>query len=203
MNLPNPFAYPPQPHIRRHGPQGYSEHGEYRNWLRDEFAFRCVYCLRRETWVTMPRDFQIDHVLPVSKRRDLRLDYNNLCFACAECNGTKSDKLLPSPDSVAYGDCLVVDDRGVIHARNGNPNGLKIIEALDLNEPSYVRMRQKILTTIVETEIGTGTMKWCLGYPDDLPDLSQEREPKPNRRPNGIRESHFARKQRDELPEYY
>jgi hypothetical protein len=203
MKLPDPFAYPMQAHIRRHGPQGYSKHGEYRNWLRDEFAFRCVYCLRRETWWTLPRDFEIDHILPVSKRKDLRLDYDNLCYACAECNGTKLAKILSSPDSIAYGECLVVDTGGIIHARNGSLKGMEIIEGLDLNAPKYVRMRQQILTTIADDRSGNKTLKFCLGYPDNLPDLSKEREPKPNKRPNGILESHFARKHRDELPEFY
>jgi hypothetical protein len=203
MKLPDPFAYPMQPHVRRHGPQGYSKHGEYRNWLRDEFAFRCVYCLRRETWLTMPRDFEIDHIIPVSKRRDLKLHYDNLCYACGECNGTKLAQLLPSPDSIAYGQCMLVDDNGVIHARDGSAKGREIIEVLDLNGQSYVRMRRHILTTISDSKPGTLPMNFCLGYPDDLPDLSQEREPKSNKRPNGIHESHFARKQRNELSEYY
>lgn len=203
MKLPDPFAYPKQPHVRRHGPQGYSKHGEYRNWLRDEFEFRCVYCLRRETWVAMPRDFEIDHILPVSKRKDLRLEYDNLCFSCAECNGTKLAQFLPSPDSVAYGKCLTVDANGCIHAIDGSIQGLEIIEALDLNSTKYVQMRRRILTAIAETRPGTGTMKWCLGYPEDLPDLTKERLPKPNKRPEGIRESHLARRQRGELPEYY
>ena len=205
MKVPDPFAYPMQPHIRRHGPQGYSDPREYQNWLRDEFAFRCVYCLRRETWWTMPRDFQVEHILPESKRKDLRLEYDNLCFACTECNGTKGVQIIPAPDSVAYGECLMVDANGIIHARDGSPKGAEIIEALDLNARKYVRMRCQILITIAESDPGTRTMKRCLGYPDldDLPDLSKEREPKPNKRPNGIRESHFARKQRDDLPEYY
>lgn len=203
MKLPDPFAYPMQAHVRRHGPQGYSKHGEYRNWLRDEFSFRCVYCLRRETWVTMPRDFEIDHILPVSLRPELKLDYDNLCYACGECNGTKLAQILPSPDSLSYGECLFVDGNGFIHARNGSIEGQKIIEALDLNDQCYITMRRRILTTISETDTGTETMKWCLGYPDDLPDLSKERQPKPNKRPNGIRESHRARKDRCELLDYY
>ena len=46
----NPFRYPEQPHVRRHGPQGYVTLESYRPWLRDEFTFRCVYCLLREQW---------------------------------------------------------------------------------------------------------------------------------------------------------
>ena len=44
------FTYPVEPHLRRHGPQGYADVVSDRPWLRDEFAFRCVYCLLREQW---------------------------------------------------------------------------------------------------------------------------------------------------------
>ena len=47
--MTSPFVYPASPHVRRHGPMGYADHASFRPWLRDEFAFRCVYCLRRET----------------------------------------------------------------------------------------------------------------------------------------------------------
>jgi hypothetical protein len=41
------------------------------------------------------------------------------------------------------------------------------------------------------------------GYPDDLPDLSGHKPPGGNERQNGIYESHFARKQRNALPDVY
>ena len=44
------FRYPAVPHARRHGPRGYADAESYRPWLRDEFTFRCVYCLFREQW---------------------------------------------------------------------------------------------------------------------------------------------------------
>jgi hypothetical protein len=45
-----PFVYPRAAPLRRHGPAGYAQYERYRPWLRDEFAFRCVYCLKREQW---------------------------------------------------------------------------------------------------------------------------------------------------------
>lgn len=44
----NPFVYAAFPNLRRRGPRGYRRHESYRDWLRDEFSFRCVYCLNRE-----------------------------------------------------------------------------------------------------------------------------------------------------------
>ena len=44
----SPYRYPTTALVRKHGPQGYSKYGHHRPWLRDEFDFRCVYCLKRE-----------------------------------------------------------------------------------------------------------------------------------------------------------
>ncbi len=47
-DFPEAFTYPPPVTERRHGPGGYVDYGSYRPWLRDEFVFRCVYCLNRD-----------------------------------------------------------------------------------------------------------------------------------------------------------
>lgn len=203
MNLPAPFAYPSKPHVRRHGPTGYSKYGQYRNWLRDEFAFRCVYCLRRETWLMLRRDHELDHFLPKSAHRDVERDYDNLVYACSECNGTKSAKYLPSPESVAYGDCLRVDKDGVIHALDQRGVGAAVIEALRLDAPEYTRLRRQVIETVAGLRSRPRVLKLWLGYPDDLPNLSAEKTPKHNKRPKGIHDSHYERKRRDELPDYY
>ena len=36
----------------------------YRLWLRDEFAFRCVYCLLREQWGRVTGEFDVEHFRP-------------------------------------------------------------------------------------------------------------------------------------------
>ena len=149
----------------------------------------------------MSRDYQIDHFLPKSEHPEVERDYDNLVYACSECNGTKAAKYLPSPESVAYGDCMRVDENGEIHALNDR--GKTIIEALHLDASEYTRLRRKIIVTVAEARLGSETLKWCLGYPDELPNLSTEKKPKANKRLNGIRESHYERKIRDELPEYY
>ena len=201
MTLLFPFAYPSKPHVRCHGPEGYSHYRQYRNWLRDEFSFRCIYCLRREEWLTLSRDYQIDHFLPKSENPDVERDYDNLVYACSECNGTKAAKYLPSPEKVAYGKCLRVDENGEIHALN--ERGTDIIEALRLDAPERTRYRKKILDTVAEAQFGSKTLQWCLGYPDDLPNLSEEPKPKRNKRSGGILDSHFERKMPGQLPQYY
>ena len=58
------FEYPISPHVRRHGPAGYKDYNSFRDWLRDEFTFRCVYCLHREQWGSRGVAFHIEHFIP-------------------------------------------------------------------------------------------------------------------------------------------
>jgi hypothetical protein len=115
------FAYASTEHQRRHGPRGYTNYRAYKPWLRDEFAFRCVYCLSRERWCPNGHeDFAVDHLMPRSTAPGEARDYDNL-----------------------------------------------------------------------------------LGFPDSLPDFAARRAPAGNTRPEGIVHSHFARRQRGELPRAY
>jgi 5-methylcytosine-specific restriction endonuclease McrA len=95
--MTQPFRYPDTPHVRRHGPQGYAAAESFRPWLRDEFAFRCVYCLQREVWGTVRAVYALDHFHPVAKHPDAELDYDNLLYACAGCNAAKRDRVIPDP----------------------------------------------------------------------------------------------------------
>src|SRR5437764_4015992 len=95
-----PFIYPSVPHVRRHGPQGYADYASYRPWLRDEFSFRCVYCLLREQWGRVRGTYALDHFLPVAQHPAEMTEYDNLLYACATCNGAKGDRVVPDPLSV-------------------------------------------------------------------------------------------------------
>ena len=75
-----PFAYPAVPHARNHGPQGYTDYTSYRPWLRDEFSFRCVYCLFREQWGRVRGVYTLDHFLPVALHPGKATDYDNLLY---------------------------------------------------------------------------------------------------------------------------
>ena len=55
------FDYPEPREARRHLPANYAAYESYRPWLRDEFDFRCVYCLKRETWGQVTSEFELDH----------------------------------------------------------------------------------------------------------------------------------------------
>lgn len=77
-----PFTYSESAHVRRHGPRGYADYESYRPWLRDEFSFRCVYCLTREVWGPLLGVYAIDHFMPLALRPDLECDYDNLLYWC-------------------------------------------------------------------------------------------------------------------------
>src|SRR4051794_13517642 len=99
------FKYPSEPHQRRHGPVGYSDYPSYRDWLRDEFFFCCVYCLHREQWYDRAGTFDVDHFVPTSVDPNRLTEYENLLYACRSCNGTKGKYVVPNPCEIAFGDC--------------------------------------------------------------------------------------------------
>src|ERR1700730_19398778 len=107
------FLYPSLPHVRRHSPRGYARVSAYRPWLRDEFAFRCVYFLYREQWGRLKAGFSLDHFLPVSLFPDKEHTYDNLLYACAACNLAKGAALLPDPVKVLLDGAVRVHDDGV------------------------------------------------------------------------------------------
>ena len=113
--MSRPFLYPATPLVRRHEPRGYANYSECRNWLRDDFSFRCVYCLLREVWV--PGGFHLDHFVPTSIRPDLATQYDNLLYCCGPCNLGKSDARLPDPTSALLESTVEVDDSGFLVAK--------------------------------------------------------------------------------------
>lgn len=199
--IPQPFSYPSGPHVRRHGPAGWNEYGRYRPWLRDEFCFRCVYCLIRESWVDMRRGYQIDHFVPQKLRPDLKADYDNLLYLCPACNNLKGASLLPDPSVIALDSCLRFLKNGTVEALN--EHGEIIVEVLQLDDPRLVDLRRRkngILASLAEND-------WPLfveemGFPKDLPNLSQDLPPQ-NSRPEGLKTSWFAKWETGSLPEVY
>ena len=119
-----PFVYPSRPHVRRHGPQGYADYGRFLPWLRDEFSFRCVYCLRREQWGRAAGELQIDHFLAICHRPELKASYDNLLLVCPICNLLKGSLALPDPCRVLTSDAVQVDENGTIRAGGARPVGL-------------------------------------------------------------------------------
>jgi hypothetical protein len=195
-----PFTYPSAPLVRRHGPMGYLDYGSFRPWLRDEFACRCVFCLRRERWEPNLTVFEIDHLAPVSHAPELRLAYWNLLYSCTTCNAAKRDQLLPDATAVFLSTSLLVEADGRLLGQTHEAR--RLIRLLDLNDPMFVTWRMRMIRIVaLARQHDPALFRNLLAYPDDLPDLSTLRPPEGNTRPEGIVGSHFERCQRGELLE--
>ena len=197
-----PFTYPAAPHERRHGPRGYADQESYRPWLRDEFAFRCVFCLAREVWGSFKGIYALDHFLSVAGRPDLLLDYDNLLYVCVSCNLSKGSQQVPDPLSNLLDSDIRVTEDGVIHA--SSPAASKLVEQLGLDRPRLREFRELWIRIVrLSVQHDPEMFRRLMGYPVDLPDLSTLRPPEGNSRPEGIAQSHFARRQRSELSDTY
>ena len=209
MTLPEPFAYPAAPHARRHGPAGYRDPADYKPWLRDEFTFRCVYCLEREAWAADRADsFSVDHFAARSTDPALAGDYDNLVYACTRCNSNKQAGPVPlDPARVAFADHLAVTADGRLVGQTTDEADL--VDVLRLNEsPALDNRREALLLLRLEREQPDNPVVHALfvaafGYPADLPDLGRLRPPGGNARPEGVAGSHYARREKGELPEVY
>lgn len=201
--IPEPYSYPPTPHVRRHGPGGWNTYRKYRDWLRDEFTFRCVYCLEREVWRDMRQRMHIDHFEAQAIRPDLKCEYTNLLYLCPACNSQKSDTVLPDPCVVALGDCLRVYKDGSIEALNDR--GELLIDVLALDQPEANQRRRFVIGNILSHAENNWPMfiEW-MRYPENLPNLDdKQNRPPHNDKPEGIAQSFFQKKRRGELAEVY
>ena len=197
-----PFRYPESPLVRRHGPRGHATYESYRPWLRDEFSFRCAYCLAREQWGRLRGTYDLDHYVAIAGDPSGELKYDNLLYACRACNAVKSHRQVPDP-------CLVLIDGDVVVQPNGRMIGRSIgakrlIRLIGLNSPEAVEFRRLWIEILdLAQRYDPNLVVRIIGYPDDLPDLSRLRPPGGNSRPEGIAPSHFARRERTELSETY
>lgn len=196
-----PYSYPATPHERKHGPSGWSDYRRYRPWLRDEFRFRCVYCLERERWRDMRVAMPVDHFVPQARAPHLKKTYENLLYLCPSCNTLKQDDLLPDPCAVALGRCLRVQRDGRTEALS--LEGERIVEVLELDDQRIVSHRRRIIGAILSlTAVKPDELTLWLGYPEDLPDLSTPAPPA-NSKPDGVKDCFFAQRKRGELGPYY
>lgn len=197
-----PFRYPDAPLARRHGPRGYAEAAGFRPWLRDEFTFRCVYCLQREAWGPLRAAYDLDHLRPVAKHPTAALDYDNLLYSCASCNAAKQDRDITDPSLSLLSPSIRVRADGFIEALTTAAS--TIVWQLGLNLPRLVAYRSIWIDIIrLAAEYKPELRRKLMGYPDDLPDLSTLRPPAGNARPEGILESYFERRKRGDLPVEY
>ena len=208
MTYAHVLEYPTDRHVRLHGPSGYADYKSFKPWLRDEFRFRCVYCLWREAWCADgDGSFGIDHFHSRALHPELGSDYDNLVYACCRCNSIKQDNLLPvDPCKDGWGKHLQAVQDGTV--RGITPLGRQTIEVCRLNRRALVqarsRMRQLLQQLDVRaTEEASSLLREYLSLPTNLPVLSQLHPPGGNARPEGIAASHHELRKRGELQETY
>lgn len=196
------YDYPQRTHRRKHGPRGYRATAEFREWLRDEFLFRCVYCLEREQWGNRLGHFHIEHFVPVAHRPEAFLDYDNLLYSCQACNLLKADQSVPDPLRVFTRRTVVVTPAG--RMRGKTKEASRLIDLLQLNSASYCR-RRRLMIAILKAiaKVNPALHDELMGFPDDLPDLSSLRPPSGNARPGGTEKSFYALRLEGKLPKVY
>jgi hypothetical protein len=188
--------------MRRHGPGGYQDYESYRDWIRDEFLFRCVYCLHRERWYGRDTTFNIEHFIPVAVDQNGKLEYANLLYSCATCNNAKRGIVgVPDPCTVAFGDCVRVVESGHIEALN--EVGESLVKKLRLNGAKNVEFRFRLMRTLA-TLLAHNPELYAefMAFPHDLPDLRTKNAPL-NSRPESVEHCWFAMRERGELPASY
>jgi len=206
--MPVPFDYPTAHHVRRHWPLGYAEYRAFKPWLRDEFTFRCVYCLHRERWQPRGSDyFGVEHILPKSSHPSLECEYENLLYACNGCNSCRQD------DSITLDPCgdvlarhLLVEDDGTI--RGLTTDGMRLIQILRLDRNELTTFRGWYLETVAELRRSASAdaprlLAQLLSFPDDLPNLASLNPPAGNGLSAGVRESAYELRLLGRLPSTY
>src|SRR5258708_7931276 len=140
------FDYPTTKHVRRHGPSGYKEYSSFKPWLRDEFVFRCVFCLVRERMKDPDGQdaFAVEHLKPKKKYPNLICEYENLVYACLKCNSFKGELAgVPSPCAAIYANQIEVRSDGTIHGLT--QVGKKMIRVLRLDRDDLTEFRRRYL----------------------------------------------------------
>lgn len=197
------FDYPDK-HERKHAPAGYAEYQEFKEWLRDEFSFRCVYCLERERWYPSGKaGMSTDHLVARIKNKTLEVVYENTVYACLRCNSAKQENELIDPTATPFSAHLEVAADGVMNPKT--VQGYKLIHLLHLNEDDPLRTRKTkmdILTLKVrypdDAEIDDLFVD-AFGYPTSLPDLDGKRPPGGNPLKKNAKDCFFERLRRGEI----
>jgi hypothetical protein len=193
METINPiaFVYPPEARDRKHGPEGYTDVQSFRPWLRDDFSFRCVYCLKREQWASVKGDFDIEHFVPTAVAPDQYLNYENLVYACRRCNLRKSNAMVEDPLCHLTSDNVAIIENGIVVGLTRQAR--EIIAEVAPNSPETVRWRRMWIQIVeLASNYDLELLNELMRYPDDLPDLGSLNPPA-NARPDGVKDSFFAK----------
>jgi hypothetical protein len=140
--------------------------------------------------------------VPAVTQPEAPAKYDNLLYSCVTCNGVKGARSVPDPLTILLDGSVWVEPDGSLHAEAAE--AAHLIELLDLNHPRKVEFRALWIEVVSLCRRKDPDLhRRLVGYPDDLPDLSRLRPPAGNSRPEGIAQSHYARRSRGELPPTY
>lgn len=148
-------------------PSSQYRHVEVRETLAAMSFRKCFYCERK----IADSEGEVDHVMEVVERPDLAFDWENLCWACRECNRKKqpnariplADCLDPCHD--APEEHLSFEDE-YIRPRQGSFKGGQTIQKYHLDRESlnYLRVKQlrefeRLLRAIREHQLAEGRQR--------------------------------------------
>jgi hypothetical protein len=147
-------------------------------------------------------EFDLDHFVPQKARPSQKTQYDNLVYACARCNLTKSAQRVPDPSTTLTRQDLRVQPDGSLEAYSDDAQSL--ILKMDLNSPRMIAWRLVWMRVIELAEARDVVLyRRLMGFPVDLPNLARLRPPSGNSRPAGVANSHFAKAARGDLPAIY
>lgn len=207
----NPFAYGAAPHVRKHAPAGYPKYGEFKDWLRDEFCFRCVYCLERETWYPSGMSaFSADHVITQSadkKHKVFVCDYTNLIYACLRCNSARRNLDALDPTKTAFASHFKVHADGLIVGLT--KEGKDVVDLLHLDSDRVTRVRRHYIRILSLKDANPSDAQineiylTAFSYPADMPDLRRSRPPGGNALKANTKACYFAQREMGALAQVY
>jgi hypothetical protein len=196
------FVNPAERHLRRHVPRGYANVESYRPWLRDDFIFRCVYCLFREQSGCVKAAFALDHFCAVCVFPELQGSCDNLLYACAAWNQSQGAARLPDPTQVLMDGAVRVHDDGRIEATTPGARRIIRILVLDGREETETRLLWLGIITLAQ-RADSALYHRLMGFPESLPDLKRLRLTGGNERPEGVPVCYFAQRRNGTLVTTY
>jgi hypothetical protein len=159
--------------IRTQKPPQYTNYKLYKEYLRVEFDYCCVYCKVREPEIGGSHSFHIDHYAPKYLFPEKATDYANLFYSCRECN-THKGKFWPDKSRRDRGQFILnpcdhnlnehydqQGDKWIAKSLTATWN----ITKLRLNSPKNLTLRKDrkiIFNTIKEKEAQVNRIKQLL-----------------------------------------
>lgn len=115
--------------VRRINSNNYSDYKLYEQNLREDFNYECGYCGKIE--LITSKGFEIDHFVPQRLDKSRETDYDNLVYACFNCNRKKGGKF-PTEDknNCVVGNIGIIDptsdefDKHIERDKDGNIVGI-------------------------------------------------------------------------------